>query len=178
VIKTVTTYSTPGGRILLLAPPRTARRDSYSDLLEAAWPVVRLGRAIQTELSGWTDETEPPSPDDSLELFDVIITAADPHTLTRIRPTSWSQLLSSRGVLAVITHSDRSASRFYNPTGALTRAAQQDGLQYLDHIALLQVPLKRSKIEAPAPASQPVYHLSAHADLHVFGRRSRSEEIR
>jgi hypothetical protein len=63
VIKIVTTYSTPGDRVLLLAPPPSGAQSSrpryvprrsgpYCGLLEAAWPVVRLGRRIQTRTAG------------------------------------------------------------------------------------------------------------------------------
>ncbi|SMD23948.1 hypothetical protein [Lentzea albidocapillata] len=63
VIKIVTTYSQPGHRVLLLdpapfsAPPASAsatgvlnrsHRGSYVGLLEACWPVVRLGRSVQS----------------------------------------------------------------------------------------------------------------------------------
>lgn len=63
VIKIVTTYSQPGHRVLLLDPaqfsaplasasavgvPNRSRRSPYVGLLEACWPVVRLGRSVQT----------------------------------------------------------------------------------------------------------------------------------
>jgi hypothetical protein len=63
VVKIVTTYTQPGQRVLLLAPPRPLARpawwssspartrptdDPYGGLLEATWTVARLGRGVQT----------------------------------------------------------------------------------------------------------------------------------
>ena len=64
VIKTVTTYTQPGQRILLLDPApylaspvppsvtgdhNQSRRGPYTGLHEAAWTVVRLGRGVRTQ---------------------------------------------------------------------------------------------------------------------------------
>ncbi|MFC5108969.1 hypothetical protein [Kibdelosporangium philippinense] len=231
VIKIITTYSTPGDRVLLLAPSplvasrgiaglpatRAPRRPGpYAGLLEAAWPVVRLGRGVQTAITRPPDEPRPgtpssadrsesgpgfaePDPDhtaftridasviisDSGErpdgLFDVIITAAESRTLARTRVTAWSRLLTPAGILAAITHSDHNGPWLQDSTGALVRAAQQDGLRYLDHIALVRIPIKHSALDGPArasgnvdpssdPAGSPARGARAHADLYVFGR--------
>lgn len=69
VVRIVTTYTEPGHRVLLLAPPSGSRRTAsgssavgggrghgpYAGLHEAAWTVVRLGRGIQTYTAGPTD---------------------------------------------------------------------------------------------------------------------------
>src|ERR1043165_3491464 len=51
--KIVTTYTTPSDRVLLLTPqPAAPRRPGpYAGLHEAAWPVVRLGRGVRTQLA-------------------------------------------------------------------------------------------------------------------------------
>jgi hypothetical protein len=173
VIKVVTTYSTPGDRILLLAPPRTVRRPgSYSALPEAAWPVVRLGRGVQTALAGSRSEGEHGDHFDANDRFDVIIAAVEPDLMARIRPTSWSRLLSPRGTFAVITHSDRASGRLRDPGGALVRVAKHDGLLYVDHIALVPATVDRS---SPEPLEE-ARRLPEHSDLHVFGRRETSDE--
>ncbi|TWE27580.1 hypothetical protein FHX69_0216 [Prauserella muralis] len=61
IITTVTAYTVPGQRVLLLAPPPSATRprtdssvggwrthNPYTGLHEAAWTVVRLGRSVDT----------------------------------------------------------------------------------------------------------------------------------
>ncbi|WHT20188.1 hypothetical protein N8J89_03695 [Crossiella sp. CA-258035] len=63
VVKIVTTYTRPGHRVLLLAPPRTGRPPAstgpiglpvvptgqeYDHLLDACWAVFRLGRTVRT----------------------------------------------------------------------------------------------------------------------------------
>nr|WP_052478333.1 hypothetical protein [Kibdelosporangium sp. MJ126-NF4]CEL17662.1 hypothetical protein [Kibdelosporangium sp. MJ126-NF4]CTQ91111.1 hypothetical protein [Kibdelosporangium sp. MJ126-NF4] len=190
MIKIVTTYSMPGDRVLLLVPPAPRRPGFYSGLEEAAWPVVRLGRSVQAATVGppgdqWqsadrsTSELRPAdakpqatrTPDGP---FDVIITAAEPDTLARVRVTTWGHLLTPTGILAIVTHSDQAGPRLYDPTGALVRAAQHDGLRYLDHIALLQVPVKHSALDDPHAtltlAANTARGSRVHADLHVFGR--------
>jgi hypothetical protein len=170
VVKIVTTYSNPGDRVLLLATPRTARRPgSYSSLPEAVWPVIRLGRGVQTALAGSPAEDDH---GDSNDQFDVIITAVGPDLMTRIRPTSWSRLLSPHGTFAVITHSDRTGTRLRDPGGALVLAANHDGLQYFDHIALLPATADRNSTEPP----EEPHRLPEHADLYVFGRSETSDE--
>jgi hypothetical protein len=173
VIRVVTTYSTPGDRILLLAPPRTVRRPgSYSALPEASWPVIRLGRGVQTALAGSPSDSDHGEHFSDNDLFDVIIAAVEPDVVTRFRPTSWSRLLSPLGTFFVITHSDRTGGRLHDPSGALVRAAKIDGLRYLDHIALLQATADGRSAKPREDARR----LPEYADLHVFGRRETSDE--
>jgi hypothetical protein len=115
--------------------------------------------------------------------FELIITAAEPHTLDALQPTDWIGLLTPTGTLAVVTHSDNSGSWFTDPAGPLVRAAHHVGLHFTDRIALLRVPI-RDTVHAVAgtathgrPASPPgppttsVRHAQAHDDLFVFTRR-------
>ena len=63
LVKIVTTYTQPGGRVLLLAPPRSTGRprwwsltpvrttspdEPYTGLFEAVWTLTRLGRTVRT----------------------------------------------------------------------------------------------------------------------------------
>src|SRR4051812_42179476 len=56
VIKVVTTYSSPGDRVLLIEPAPGVRRvrglGPYAGLTEAVWSVVRLGRRVRTQQVG------------------------------------------------------------------------------------------------------------------------------
>jgi hypothetical protein len=112
--------------------------------------------------------------------FDVIITAAGPDMLDGLRPTRWAPALAQHGILAVITHSENREGRLHDRTTDLVRAARHAGLRYLDHVILLQVPVRNGVI-TPRPAaaddhSQPrsprcaaaVAHTRTHADLLVF----------
>jgi hypothetical protein len=175
IIKVVATYSTPGARILLLipagpSPTVTFRRSGqYTGLAEAVWAIARLGRSVQTAIIN-PDDRSLPKPQPTAGLFDVVITAAEPRTLLSMRPTAWRPLLTPRGVFAAITHTDHSGQRLLDPAGALVRAGHEDGLRYLDHIALLRMPISHSALDndrRPAGPSAP--RLRVHADLHVFG---------
>ncbi|WP_090066905.1 hypothetical protein [Lentzea flaviverrucosa] len=120
-----------------------------------------------------------PSPD----AYDLVIAAAEPATLDRLRPADWSSLLTPAGILAVITHGDRSGNRLVDPASSLVRAADQAGLRYLDRIALLRAPVRDTALAVAAPTSHtcshtatrpfatPVRHVQVHDDLLVFTRK-------
>jgi len=120
-----------------------------------------------------------PGPDSTLaagspDRYDLIITAAEPHTLDWFHPADWADLLTPTGTLAAITHGDRFQGRFVDPIGALVRAAKRAGLRYLDHIALLRAPIRDDKLDGASPVthSLPQTHIKVHDDLLVFARRS------
>jgi hypothetical protein len=112
--------------------------------------------------------------------YHLIITAVDPRAIRPAPTPGWADLLHPRGILAVITHSDSSAGRLIDPTGAVVRAARHAGLTYLDHLALLHVPLRPGALDTPGrvPASamplppgrsrRPVRAVRAHSDLLIF----------
>lgn len=112
--------------------------------------------------------------------YDLIITAAEPHTLDWFHPTDWTGLLTPNGTLAVITHGDRSNGRLADPAGALVRTAHHAGLRYLDRIALLRVPVRDGALAAATPTTRDgsqaspgrsttaIRHTQVHDDLLVF----------
>lgn len=115
--------------------------------------------------------------------FDLIITAAEPHTLDALLPTEWAvRLLAPTGTLAVITRSDNSGGRFVDPAQPLVRAAHHAGLHLTDRVALLRMPIHDVALAAantaahdrPETSSGPpttsVRHAQAHDDLFVFTR--------
>lgn len=185
VVKTVTTYTQPGQRVLLLHPAPyltpSARGQSqlgpYDGLHEAGWTVVRLGRGVQTHTAvapgveqrdGGLVESES-GPDG----YDLVLTAADLATLDWFRPFSFAPLLTPAGTLAVITRGARSGGRFIDPTERLVRAARDVGLRYLDRVALLRVPLRDVLHVRPASA----LHRQVHDDLLVFTRSASPARI-
>ncbi|MEV6236783.1 hypothetical protein [Lentzea sp. NPDC051838] len=133
-----------------------------------------------------------PEPDSALDDFspdryDLVITAAEPGTLGWLRPANWGSVLTPAGILAVITRSDRSTSRLVDPASSLVRAADCEGLRYLDRITLLRAPIRDgalvvatpterarslSPTRPPAPTGQ---HVPVHDDLLVFSRRPVTE---
>lgn len=168
VIKVVTRYSAPGDRVLLLfpSPMVTSRRGrQYRGLSEAVWPVVRLGRGARVEDLGPYDPADRGSSGTSDTAL--VITAADPWSLALTRPTRWRPVLASGGLFAVITHADTTGQRLNDPTGMLVRTASEDGLRYLDRIALVQVPMAEVRAGRPKPAVANV-SVRAHTDLHMF----------
>ncbi len=119
----------------------------------------------------------------SPDRFDLIITAVEPRTLDRLHPADWAGLLTPNGVVAVVTHSDRSGGRFTDAAGPLVRSAHYAGLRYLDRIALLRVPVRDGVLAAVHPAARDraqtsprrstsvVRHAPVHDDLLVFTRQ-------
>jgi hypothetical protein len=87
--------------------------------------------------------------------YQLIITVVEPRAVRPAPARGWADLLHPRGVLAVITHSDTSAGRLIDPTGAVVRAAHHAGLAYLDHIALLHNPLRRHAPDTTDPTGSP-----------------------
>nr|WP_157527217.1 hypothetical protein [Kibdelosporangium sp. MJ126-NF4] len=82
-----------------------------------------------------------------------------------MRPSAWSSSLVPDGILAVLTHGQRTPARFHDPANALVQAAHRDGLKYLDRIAVLQAPIEQRDSGISAP---PAVHARVHADLHIF----------
>jgi len=120
--------------------------------------------------------------------FALIITAVYPRDTDWLHTTAWTNRLQPNGTLAVITHGDRVRGRLVDPTPAIVGAGRRGGLVYIDHIALLEVPLRRGHLAATQPAAQgsdpsgtagPAQSRSSpaawtipvrvHSDLHVFG---------
>lgn len=129
VIRIIRTYSSPGDRVLLVAPP-TSRLGRYVGLADAAWTASRLGRQVltQTDLASGS-----PRPDQ----FDLIIVASGPDSAAVVRPTDWVPHLSRTGVLGVITHDDPGEHPRVDAVGPEVRALRSAGLRHLDHIALV-----------------------------------------
>ncbi|MFB9509597.1 hypothetical protein ACFFS2_30835, partial [Streptomyces aurantiacus] len=113
--------------------------------------------------------------------YDTVIALVDPHHPEWIPDVSWGSLLAPSGILAVITHSDRQQGRLIDPGGLVTRAARTAGLAQLDHVALLQIPVRDGALvpepDLPAvlprddtPCAPALWHMRVHADLLLFAR--------
>jgi hypothetical protein len=186
VTQIVTTYTQPHDHVLLLIPPghldAVAERPApgsnglrgngaFAGLAEAAWAVARLGRIIHPESDAWTDTSAP-------ERYHLVITAVDPRARRPAPTLDWTDLLLPHGILAVITHSDSSTGRLIDPTGDVVRAARHAGLTYLDHLALLEVPLRHGPLDTTGTAASPPSRrnqratraIRAHSDLLIFSR--------
>ena len=121
-----------------------------------------------------------PSPD----RFELIVTAAELHTLDWLQPTAWADVLTPTGVLAVVTHSRYSRGRLNDPAERLVTAARHAGLRYHDRIALLRAPVRDGALaaadgdtstSAPSPREQvrtAVRHTRVHDELLLFTRQS------
>lgn len=147
-----------------------------------------------TQGSESDDPTHPdraPVPTDR-DRFDLIITAAAPQAAGWLSTTAWRDHLVVPGTLAVITHSEHEGGRLVDPTRLVVAAAHRAGLSYLDHIALLEIPVRHGRLAAPdllpaagnTPGSVPPaprfagptpppglgssVALRVHSDLHVF----------
>ncbi|WP_216215730.1 hypothetical protein [Amycolatopsis aidingensis] len=104
--------------------------------------------------------------------FDLIITAADPHATDWLAHTAWDTLRTPHGLTAIVTHSDMRAGRLVDPQPAIVRTLSHHGLQWSDHITVLDTPVPDPAPGGPAPAvadtAPPVR--TVHHDLLLFGR--------
>jgi hypothetical protein len=179
----VTSYTRPGDRVLLLAPPvithhpptgmaSTTHRsptDPLTGLHAAARTVSRLDRITHTRTAN--PPTKPGSGPGSTpgpDRFDVIITTVDPRTTDWISDTAWTDLLTPHGTLAIITHSDSSDGRLVDPLGRLVNTLRHHGLGWLDHVLLLETPLIAAADTATSAPPLPVRHRRVHSDLLLF----------
>ena len=113
VVKTVTTYTKPGERVLLLQPashlPTSGRtwtqRHHYDGLHEAGWTVFRLGRGVRTYTAVTSDsdqrERGPAESECGPDRYELVLAAVDPDALARFRPSGWADLLAPTGTLGL-----------------------------------------------------------------------------
>ncbi|HWD00842.1 MAG TPA: hypothetical protein VG674_00005, partial [Amycolatopsis sp.] len=124
--------------------------------------------------------------------FDLIITALDPHATDWLGHADWDTLLTPRGLIAVVTHSDVRDGRLRDPHSVLLKTTGRRGLRCLDHIAVLTAPVPdtperpaatdRTGTAAPVPdvsarsvgATAPPLR-SVHHDLVLLGRLSSAD---
>lgn len=93
---------------------------------------------------------------------------------------SAAHLLRTGGLLAVLTHSDRSGGVLRDPTGPMVAAAQNADLLYLQHLVLLLAPIRHGHLtpppepagtDMPAPADGlAAAHQRVHTDLLLFAQ--------
>ncbi|OAP25040.1 hypothetical protein A4R44_04109 [Amycolatopsis sp. M39] len=237
IVTLMTTYTRPGDRVLLLAPPPsphalrhaasgTRGAEGYAGLAEAVWTVTRLGRGADTATAApapdypaeHTDSSRragaesgsrprlgrfrlhpalDPHPDSARPRhrdgdrprggFDLIITALDPHATDWLARTDWGALLTPRGLLAAVTHSDIRDGCLRDPHATALNTLGSQGLRCLDHIAVLAAPVPdtpdclttagRTGTAVPAPDFSPRAVDAAvpplrtvHHDLVLLGR--------
>lgn len=110
--------------------------------------------------------------------FDLIIIATEPRALSWLDSTGWTDLLSESGVLAIVTHSDRSRGLLSDAAELLLTAAHRAGLWYCDRIALLPSSVRHGAhadshegFRIPCrTATTSVHQFQGHHDLLVFVR--------
>jgi hypothetical protein len=119
VAKTVTTYTTPGDRVLLHSTGATASLD------DTAWTVVRLGRGV---VAGLTQESD----------FALAVTVIDPRQHDLLAARYITRRLRPGAVLAVITHTEQIDGHLWDRTAPIVGSARSTGLRYHDHVILLR----------------------------------------
>lgn len=152
----------------------------------------RLGRlGLHPVADPYPDSARPPRRDGDRPCggFDLIITALEPHATDWLAHADWDALLTPRGLLATVTHSDARDGRLRDPHATLLDTLGSRGLRCLDHIAVLTAPVPdtpdrpvtadKAGIAASAPdvspraveAAAPPLR-SVHHDLLLLGRLS------
>ncbi|WP_344593295.1 hypothetical protein [Streptomyces violaceusniger] len=181
-------------------------------LTDAAQTAARLGRTLHvrtalpakswpsdpglTHQSGFGLPPQPPAPKPTHtdlptdsgstavgpDRYDVVITFVDPRDPEWVADTPWCDLLMPNGSVAFITHSDHQQGRLIDPSSLLTHTAHRAGLTALDHVVLLETPIRRSGLTAPSPRastalfpqrqadSSEARHMRIHSDLYLFAR--------
>ncbi len=181
-------------------------------LTDAAQTAARLGRTLHmrtalpaksrlsdpglTHQSGFGLPPQPPAPTPTHtdfptdsgstavgpDRYDVVITFVDPRDPDWVADTPWRDLLMPNGSVAFITHSDHQQGRLIDPSNLLTHTAHRAGLTALDHVVLLETPIRRSGLTAPPPReatalfpqrqadASEARHIRIHSDLYLFAR--------
>ncbi|GAB3396156.1 hypothetical protein ATK30_5675 [Amycolatopsis echigonensis] len=73
--------------------------------------------------------------------FDLIITSLDPRATDWLARADWDALLTPRGLVAVVTHSDSRDGQLRDPLATLLNTLGSRGLRCHDHIAVLATPV-------------------------------------
>ncbi|AXB43673.1 hypothetical protein [Amycolatopsis albispora] len=105
--------------------------------------------------------------------FALTITAVEPHATDWLARTDWTSLLTQRGLVAVVTHSDLADQRLLDPQPAIVNTLGEHGLRLADHIAVLDAPLPAPAAHPSRPDTGPVRRV--HHDLLLFTRPAASE---
>jgi hypothetical protein len=137
--------------------------------------VARLGRTVQVRpapaaraarRSGSGPDT-PGSPEDDRRAL--VVTVVDPTRTGWVHGVPWARLVTSGGLLAVISRSDSIAGYLIDPTAELTAATGRHGLALLDRFVLLEVPLDELD-RPPTPLPRATVARRVHSDLLLFAR--------
>ncbi|ABD11064.1 hypothetical protein CcI156_04420 [Frankia sp. CcI156] len=178
----VATHTRPGDPVLLLTPPApdgfaAGRRETQADrLADAGGAVARLGRHVQvrpapatpgpwTSGSGPGPATSGEGPDDDRR--SLVVTVVEPTRTGWLHGVPWARLVTSGGLLAVISRSDSIAGWLIEPTAELTAATGRHGLALLDRFVLLEVPLDELD-QPPTPLPRATVARRVHSDLLLF----------
>jgi hypothetical protein len=169
LVHTVTEFSAPGARVMLLGWPapteRGALRIIESDAAAALSTVGDLGRHGLDVPTGPTWTGEPVD----LVVASLLADHLDPIAAAEHVTALATEVLAMGGLLVVFSrcrHSD--SGPLFDPAGSVVAAAQAADLLYLQHI--IAAPISGQIVTAtPAPApSGNARHTVAHTDVFVF----------
>jgi hypothetical protein len=178
--RAVTSFTEPGATVLLVPWPAAAR-DGLGEPVPpgAVAAVAEVGRRPRTaELPDGAARTDAVGSqsdvaDDRVDLLITVMPArhdAAEHTDTVARLAA--RTLRLGGVLAVLTHCDRSNGVLIDPSGPMVTAGQNADLLYLQHVVAVHLPPAHLR---PHPAHRadgrtPVAHRRVHSDVLVFAQ--------
>ncbi|MGO1053262.1 hypothetical protein [Crossiella sp. CA198] len=112
-----------------------------------------------------SDQTSRGAVDRGADSVDLIITAVEPTVPHHLGLRRWTNRLTGRGMVVVITHSHHDGSGLHDPTGAVVRSARRSGLHFLDHIAVLGAVTMQQRSESSTPTASSAKSFS---DILVF----------
>ncbi len=179
VERIVTLCTRPGEPVLLVPAPAATGplddtdTDAGERLAHTAAAVTHLGRTVRVQtaadLTGTRSQSGPtrPGPEPTTDHAALVVTVVAPIRPGWFARIDWADLLTARGVLAVITQTLSRAGWLIDPCAELTAAAVGAGLALHDRIVLLEVP--PSRLDQPPTAVRPGVAVErVHSDLLLF----------
>ncbi|RBO82529.1 hypothetical protein [Nocardia puris] len=169
LVHTITEFSAPGARVMLLGWPAPAERGALRiiepDIAAALSAIGDLGRHGLDAPTGrtWTDEPV------DLVIASLLAEHLDPLAASEHITALATEVLAMGGLLVVLSRCRHSESGLlFDPAGSVVAAAQAADLLYLQHI--IAAPVSGQTVTAtpvPAPAGT-ARHTVAHTDVFVF----------
>lgn len=176
--RAVTSFTEPAATVLLLPWPG-AGQDGATVPPAAVAAVTdldrqpRLGSLPATDGRHDADRAHLDGADDRIDLLITVMPArhdAAEHTDSIARLAARELRLG--GVLAVLTHCDRSGGALVDPTGPMVTAGQNADLLYLQHVVAVHLPPAQlhNRATGAADGQVPAAHRRVHSDVLIFAQ--------
>ncbi|NKY26252.1 hypothetical protein [Nocardia gamkensis] len=170
LVHTVTEFSEPGSRVMLLGWPAPVARGALRIIEpDTAAALAAIGDLGRHGIDAPTDRNWPAEPVDLL-IASLLAEHLDPIAAAEHVTSLATEVMAMGGLLVVLSRCRHSVSGvLHDPAGSVVAAAQAADLLYLQHI--IAAPVSGTTITAALadPAvSGTAPHIVAHTDVFVF----------